>query len=260
MISQHYFTFPFYLPRIIMQIRNWPLYLWNYLFRRKRVAEYKLRNGVRLFDGRGTLAGTMAVIYIRREYGPMKDFRTILDIGANMGGFSLYAAMKCPNSQVYCFEPEDRNFGILTQNITINSLEKRVLAFQCAVASNSGYRTMGIGSSPLNSLVMMDEYGVNRSVRCITLQDIFKQQGLDRVDFIKMNCEGAEYEILMGCTRSDYERMPCISLEYHNLDTGQNGKWLANYLKNQGYQIERFTSYRGESGFIWARLKSARTL
>lgn len=256
MISQHYFTFPFHLPRVILQIRNWPLYLFNYLLRRNRPAEYMLRNGFRLIDDRGTLAGTIAVIYVRREYGRMQDYRTIVDIGANMGGFTVYAAQTCPNSKIYCFEPEERNFGILMRNIAINSLEARVHASQCAVASSTGYRAMAIGSSPTNSLVMNGACEKRQAVRCTTLREIFEQQKLETVDLLKMNCEGAEYEILEGCTRSDFERMPRIRLEYHNLNTvNQNGKCLAKYLKGKGYQIEHFTSPRDDSGFIWAALK-----
>ena len=256
MISQNCFTFPFQLPQVISQIRNWPLYLLNYLLRRNRLAEYKLRNGFRLIDGRGTLAGTIAVIFIRREYGRMQDYRTIVDIGANMGGFAVYAALSCPNAKIYCFEPEERNFGVLMQNIAINSLQERVRAFQCAVASSNENRAMAIGPSPMNSLVTKDACERRQMVRCTTLREIFKQQELETVDFLKMNCEGAEYEILEGCTRSDFERMPRIRLEYHNLDTAnQNGEWLAKYLMSQGYQIEHFTSPRDDSGFIWAALK-----
>ena len=246
MVSQHYFTFPFHLPRVISQIHNWPLYLFNYLLRRNRPAEYRLRNGFRLIDDRGTLAGTIAVIFVRREYGRMQDYRTIVDIGANMGGFAVYAAQTCPNSKIYCFEPEERNFVILMQNIAINSLEARVHASQCAVASSTGYRAMGIGSSPTNSLVMKDTCEKRQTVRCTTLREIFEQQKLETVDLLKMNCEGAEYEILEGCTRADFERMPRIRLEYHNLGSmNQNGKYLAKYLKGQGYQIEHFTSPTG---------------
>jgi FkbM family methyltransferase len=186
----------------------------------------------------------------------MQDYRTIVDIGANMGSFAVYAALVCPNSKIYCFEPEERNFGVLMQNIAINSLEERVHAFQCAVASSSGYRTMAIGPSPLNSLVKKDVWESRQTVRCTTLREIFRQQELETIDLLKMNCEGAEYEILAGCTHTDFERMPRIRLEYHNLDTAkQNGNWLAKYLKGQGYQIEHFTRYRDESGFIWAELK-----
>ncbi len=256
MISQHYFTFPFQLPRVISQIRNWPLYLLNYLLRRKRPAVYQLRNGFQLIDGRGTLAGTIAVIFVRREYGPMQDYRTIVDIGANMGSFTVYAALTCPNAKIYCFEPEGRNFGVLMKNITVNSLDARVHAFQFAVAASSDSRAMAIGLSPLNSLVTKDACDKSQTVRCTTIQEIFKRQKLLTIDLVKMNCEGAEYEILESCTHADFKRMPRIRLEYHNLDADkQNGKWLATYLKVQGYQIEHYTSYRGESGFIWATLK-----
>ncbi len=256
MITQNYFTFPFQLPRVISQIHNWPLYLSNYLLRRKRPAEYKLKNGFRLIDGTGTLAGTIAVIFIRREYGSMKDYRTIIDIGANMGSFAVYAALACPNAKIYCFEPEERNFRVLMQNIGINSLQKRVRAFQCAVASSSGDRPMAIGLSPLNSLVTLGTCRARQMVRCTTLRDIFKQNKLETVDFLKVNCEGAEYEIFEGCNRDDFERMPRIRLEYHNLGNAKkNGEWLAKYLAGQGYEIEHFTRYRGESGFIWALRK-----
>jgi len=256
MISQNYFTFPYYFPSIIRQISNWPLYLFNYLMRRNRPAEYRLRTGFRLIDGRGTLAGTMAVVFIRREYGRMKDYRTIIDIGANMGAFAVYAGMNCPNATIYCFEPEERNFKILQKNIAINALEKRIHLFQCAVASSSGNRDMAVGESPLNSLVTTTDRKTIQSVRCTTLREFLKEQKLETLDLLKMNCEGAEYEILENCTRSDFEKMPRIRLEYHNIDgMKRNGKWLANYLKDEGYQIEHFTRYRNESGFIWAVLK-----
>ncbi len=115
---------------------------------------------------------------------------------------------------------------------------------------------MAIGPSPLNSLVAKDECVRLQTVCCTTLREILKQQELETIDLLKMNCEGAEYEILAGCTHADFERMPRIRLEYHNLgSTTHNGKWLAKYLKSQGYQIEHFSRYRGESGFIWAMLK-----
>jgi FkbM family methyltransferase len=253
MISQHYFTFPFQLPRVIGQISNWPLYLSNYLLRRKRPAEYRLRNGYRLIDGRGTLAGTIAVVFVRREYGPMEDFKTILDIGANMGSFMVYAALKCPNAKIYCFEPEEQNFGFLSRNIAVNSLGTRVQAFRCAVAATNGDRELGIGDSPLNSLVAGVADKGRQLVNCTTLKDIFKEQGLESVDLLKMNCEGAEYEIFEGCAGEDFQRIPRIRLEYHNLDgIKRNGDWLAKFLEGQGYRIENFTRYRGESGFIWA--------
>lgn len=253
MISQHYFTFAFYLPRTCSQMSDWPSYLWNYLSRRRRPAEYKLRNGWRLIDGTGTLAGTIAVVFVRREYGRLSNLRTIVDIGANMGSFTVYAAMTNPDAQIYSFEPEKRNFDFLKQNIAINSLEKRVHAFPCAVSSSQGQRKMAIRSSPLNSLVVENGENALQSVDCVSLQSVLSDQGLDTIDLLKMNCEGAEYEILENCSAADFARLRNIRLEYHTLDSGRrNGESLAKFLEKQGYRIERFTRYRGVSGFIWA--------
>ena len=150
MISRNYFTFPFYLPRIYRLWHNWPEYLANYLLRRRAPAEYWMRNGTRLRDGTGDLTGTLAVVFVRREYGQLERFRTIVDIGANIGSFAVYAAPCCPDARIYCFEPEQMNFRFLQRNIGVNGLAGRVTAFQCAVASSGGQRTSRL-ASPLNS-------------------------------------------------------------------------------------------------------------
>lgn len=252
-ISQHYLTFPFYFPRIIHQIDNWPSYVANYMLRRERPTEYRFRMGCRLIDGTGTVAGTIAVVFVRREYGLLKNCRVIVDIGSNMGAFAIYAALSCPHARIYCFEPEERNFSFLRTNISINSLEGRVMVHQLAVASTSGERAMAVTTSPLNSLVIEEAGGCRAIVRCVTLPDVLAGVESDRVDVLKMNCEGAEYEILESAREADFERIPDIRLEYHNLNPpGRNGRSLAKLLQGRGYRIRRFTDYKNVSGFIWA--------
>ncbi len=253
MISQHYLTFPFYIPLVCTLFKNWPLFLFNYLFRRTQPAEYRFRNGKRLIDGTGTLAGTIAVVFIRREYGEIDKFQTILDIGANMGSFMLYAAMSNLVSKIYCYEPVPQNFTLLTQNIEINSLMSRVFAFQYAVADNSAPMDILLSASPLHSF-----YGVNKGseiekVDCITMRGIIEHHGLEKIDLLKMNCEGAEYEIFENCSPDEFERIFNIRLEYHNLGASErNGDSLVRLLTKQGYSIQRFTRYKNVSGFIWA--------
>jgi FkbM family methyltransferase len=253
MITQNYFTFPFYIPRICLLWNNWPEYLFNYVLRRQKPAEYRMRSGFRLIDGRGSLAGTLAVVFVRREYGSLERFRTIVDIGANMGSFAVYAAQSCPEARIYCYEPERQNFELLKQNIDINQLGKRVSAFQCAVASHSGPRELAVGKSPLNSFHIVSGDASRQMVRCTTLRDIFADQQLETIDLLKMNCEGAEYEILEGCSEADFGRIANIRLEYHILDAqSRNGESLSRRLESRGYRIERFTRRLKESGFIWA--------
>ena len=253
MISRNYFTFPFYLPRICRLWSNWPEYLVNYLLRRSTPAEYRMRNGTKLIDGSGDSAGTLAVVFVRREYGCLERFRTIVDIGANMGSFAVYAAQSCPDARIYCYEPEELNFGLLRRNIGVNGLEGRVATFQCAVASRSGRRDLVVGESLLNSFHIASAGSSIQTVDCTTLRDIFVRQELDIIDLLKINCEGAEYEILEGCSSADFDRIANIRLEYHNLDAPRrDGDSLSRFLQDRGYSIERFTRYSSTSGFIWA--------
>jgi FkbM family methyltransferase len=257
LISQNYFTFPFYLPRVYRQWKNWPQLLRNYLLRRNIAAEYLTRDGIRLVDGQGTLAGTIAVVFIRREYGTVHDFRTIVDIGANVGSFAVYAAQSNPSARVYCYEPERENFGSLTRNIGINDFEDRISAFRCAVGSECGDRELAVTESLSNSFHMAPAGANTQTVPCTTLRRILDHHEFDTLDLLKLNCEGAEYEILEECPRSDLDRISNIRLEYHNLDTAhKNGRSLCRYLRDRGYRIDRFTRYLNTSGFIWA----ARTL
>jgi len=255
LISQHYLTFPFYIPRVCALFKNWPLFLSNYLFRRIQPAEYRFRNGNRLIDGTGTLAGTIAVVFVRREYGNIDKFQTILDIGANMGSFMLYAAWSNSGAKIYCYEPVPQNFALLTKNIEINSLMNRVIACQYAVADKCGPMDILLSASPLHSFYKVSSSSGNEheKVDCTTLREIIKHHKLEKIDLLKMNCEGAEYEILANCSPDEFERIFNIRLEYHNLDASEkNGDALLRFLTKQGYLIQRFTRYKNVSGFIWA--------
>lgn len=254
LISPHYFTFPFYVPRICRNVANWPSYLWNYFLRRTRPSEYRLRRGIRLRDETGSLTGTMAVVFIRREYGsPRSNLRTVVDIGAHMGCFALFAADTNPDAKIYCYEPERRNYEQLQRNIALNGLGSRVLAFNSAVAATVEERELAVGDSLLNSFHIVPDRSSRQKVACTTMRDILDRQGIEKVDLLKMNCEGAEYEILEACTRKEFERIARIRLEYHNLNQpGKDGESLARMLERHGYRIERFSIYRNGSGFIWA--------
>ena len=253
MLSKNFFTLPFYIPRICSLWSNWHEYLFNYVWRGCRPTEYRMRSGARLMDDMGALPGTMAVVFVRREYGPLERFRTIVDIGAHMGAFAVHAAQSCPDARVYCYEPEQRNFGLLQQNIGINGLEDRVSAFRLAVGSTIGHRNLSVGESLSNSFHIIPDGASSQTVRCTTLREIFEGHQLDTIDLLKINCEGAEYEILESCSRADFDRIANIRLEYHNLKAPKkNGESLSRFLELRGYRIERFTRYLNKSGFIWA--------
>jgi len=253
MITQNYFTLPFYVPRICRLWTNWPEYLLNYGLRRQRPTQYQLRSGLRLIDATGTLPGTLAEVFVRRRYGTVDRFRTIVDVGANVGSFAVYAAQSSPRARILCYEPEEENFQRLKKHLSINGLEGRVNAFQSAVGSSIGPRKLALSVSQCNAFDDRRKGASHQVVACTTLQGIRREHALDSLDLLKMNCEGAEYEILGACSRADYDGILNIRLEYHNLDgVSRNGESVRRHLEARGYRIERFTRRLADSGFIWA--------
>ena len=253
-LPPHLLKFPLYVPRVIRLLKNWPIFLFNYTLRRKVPATYIFRNGIRLLDCAGTLAGTIAVVYLRREYGIFPGAKTILDIGANMGAFATYAASSCPDAMVYCYEPETTNAACLEHNISENALSSRVVVHKQAVAGQSGIRQLIIDESTRHSLTIKPTGETTSTpVGCVTLADILDSHNLSTVDLLKMNCEGAEYEILDASREAVIQRIRDLRIEYHNLPSpDMNGDSLATIIRRRGFVVRRFTRYLDQSGFIWA--------
>lgn len=212
-----------------------------------------MRSGIRLRDEMGELPGTMAVVFVRREYGSLKKFKTIVDIGAHIGTFAVYAAQSCPEAKIFCYEPEALNYQLLNFNIRQNKLKGHITAYNCAVASTGGQRQLAVGDSLSNSFHLVPRGARHQPVQCITLGDILEYHELESIDLLKMNCEGAEYEILESCSDEILRQIRNIRLEYHNLDSPErSGESLKRFLISKGYRIERFSRYLNTSGFIWA--------
>lgn len=84
-------------------------------------------------------------VWYRHYYDPpelqIAESDIVLDIGANKGFFSIYAAMHASKGRVYAFEPAPQIFAMLRENIRLNNLEN-IVAEQCAVAETNGVRKL----------------------------------------------------------------------------------------------------------------------
>jgi hypothetical protein len=91
-------------------------------------------------------------------------------------------------------------------------------------------------------------------VPCTTLEAIMEANRLERVDLLKIDCEGAEYEILFAAAPRVLQRITDIRLEYHTLGAQQDDvEKLKRFLRSQNYAItlEKASSRMG--GNLWAR-------
>lgn len=124
---------------------------------------------------------------------------TFLDIGANVGGYSLYLAAKAgPSGRIIAIEPQPEVFGQLSYNIRLNPFGN-VKAIEAAVADRNGELTLFL--DPKNKgeasvkIVSADE-ARQVKVPARTLLDVATTEGLDHIDAIKLDVEGAE-DIIM---------------------------------------------------------------
>lgn len=182
------------------------------------------------------------------EFGVYIDSDDIvLDIGANMGIFSAYAASK--GAKVYAFEPVPDALQILRQTIDINlRFKERINIVEEACMDSS--KTMQINvddeSVGANSLILGTDNQAKRiEVDCVSLDDWVRDNGVEKIDFIKADIEGAERYMLKGAKEILKEFKPKLAIcTYHcpddravisNIILEANSQYEIYYGKNKLY-------------------------
>jgi FkbM family methyltransferase len=196
-------------------------------------------------------------IFLREDYGVIPDNSIVLDLGAHIGVFTIYATTTARNVVVYAYEPYPDSGTALRRNVRLNRREETVHCFDAAVTSETGTRSLygGGGQFFFPSLVgaTKGENVEQMVVPCTTLMEIMESNHLDHIDLLKMDCEGAEYEILYSTPLPYLERIAAIRMEYHNLDSHQrNVEGLKRFFTGSGFTVTHVKPNSGTNGTLWA--------
>lgn len=159
---------------------------------------------------------TLMVIFCKREYGFVNPGTLVVDIGANIGMFSLYAA-RSGAEKLIAFEPNPSSHKILVKNLSQPSIKTDVSLFQLAVSGVAGETVfMPADSSPYNRTINAPtDSSASVAVETTSLDKIVEQCEGRRIDFLKMDCEGAEWEILTQCSEDALSQVDRIRMEFH---------------------------------------------
>lgn len=154
----------------------------------------------------------------------------VFDIGAHIGSFSIYAASK--GAIVYAFEPENRNYELLLRNIRINKLEKDIIPFKLGIYKFSGKIPLFISKlgSGGHSIITKNPFKNRSEIEVVTISDVCKKLSIDKIDLLKIDVEGAEYDIFSNMSSGTFKIIDKIVGEYHLFPEKPNLNFL--YIKN----------------------------
>ena len=171
------------------------------------------------------------------------DGLTIVDIGANIGLFTLY--VRDVAEKIVSVEPTPVTFKLL-EKLTAN--ETNVARTATALSDHDGTVDFYISDNPtINSAV--NEVGTKVTVQARKIKTILDEQGLDYVDFIKCDIEGGEVAAITDATISEVaDRVGFWALEVHQTDGHTGRAWpgnleenrqnLAEVFKRNGYEVQ----------------------
>jgi FkbM family methyltransferase len=194
--------------------------------------------------------------YQRNEYRLPEAFKPddiIVDIGTHVGSF-CYAALRRGSHRVYGFEANPANFECALQNLQAFGDRVR-LRNQGVWRNDRKVETLLFTANPANDAtghVLLDSGGV--PIPAVAFDDVIREvtdQGRQRVKWLKIDCEGSEFPILL--TSRTLHLIDHISGEYHNYGFNEPGPHIipesARVGKHQRYTIHELAHHLQKAGF-----------
>jgi FkbM family methyltransferase len=181
----------------------------------------------------------------------LEENSVVIDVGAHIGSFSICSALK--GARILALEPVPDNYELLVKNIRLNNLQGQVKLFNLAMWSSSGEQTLRIAddSTGGSGFYYNKDTAPAISTRCVRLEEFMDAEGIASCDLLKLDCEGAEFEILSAMGRETWNRVKTIILEYH-LFAGYSLSQLQELLVDHGYLIATRPAGKGKLGCILA--------
>lgn len=199
----------------------------------------RLRNGMTWRCRLNEFEGFLSAFVVRDYDIPEIDWsavRSIVDVGANVGAATLWFALRAPRASIVAIEPAADVFATLEDNVARNHLGARVRPFRLAVGGQPGMVSIDPGRYSLAARTVADDGDGHRRVPMVSLAGLLERTGLESVDVLKLDCEGAEYEILLNSGGDVLDRVGVIVGEFHPAPGGDPAG-LARHLSANGFAV-----------------------
>jgi len=231
------------IPTLLIGVRNWPRLAIAWARRRQpKLFVVELRSGLR-FQARTPMdVWIIKESCLDRQYErasvALEGGWTVIDIGAGLGDFTIQAAKDHPRSRVFAYEPFPESFALLQHNLRLNGVEN-VTAFPFAIGADDGEMELRVVSAEAVQHTTVSHATQRESVRVpsLTLDRALADLRLERCDYLKVDCEGAEYDIFFNASDATLGKIGHICLEYHDGVTPHAHDELSRFFEGKGFRV-----------------------
>ena len=189
------------------------------------------------------------------EYRP-KDNDVIINIGAHIGVFALIAASAVPRGKVYAVEASKDTFNLLRINAAINKADN-ISIHQVAVADKNGTCTLYHDTGHWGHSITKQLSTQTEIVDSVTLEDFLTENKIKKCNFLYLNCEGAEFPILLSASLHTLKTFDMILTDCHtHLWLKNTVDDLLSHLRASGFDA-RLLENEGSYNRIFANRASS---
>ena len=201
-------------------------------------------------------------IYHLKNYDPdpigieMGD--TVVDIGGWIGGFMVYAANKVgPKGKVFVSEPLPHMLEFCKLNAQANGIDNAIISSE-GIAGEDGERVIHFLSRDPEMGYLPETDGHTHfdgkaRISVLSLDSFVKHYGIQKIDFLKLNCEGAEGEIFPAISENLWKKIRKIALQIHEDLSPISGDELKSLIVKHGFQIRDESNARTRWAYCWRK-------
>jgi len=214
------------------------------------------------FDPNKAAIPVLEDVFVHRAYAdyfPFYERVTIMDIGAHYGYFAIFAARNSDAlSSIYAVEPSNSNYKNLQLNLkscAINNVQTSPIAIGEKVGDFELYEGDSVNHSLLKNYALTLNQQRASIVKVLDLGTFMQINDITTIDFLKMDCEGAEYGIILNAPRDVMDKIKVISMEFHDIqDSSKTANRLREKLVADGFKIVKYEYQRTTMNLNYGKL------
>jgi FkbM family methyltransferase len=230
------------IPTLIRGIQNWSEVI-SIAFHKSKENTHQIH----LRDGSVFKVQTLMDVWVLKEtcldrqyetFGTdIQDGWTVMDIGGGWGDFAVSIGRNHPQCRVIAYEPYPPSIELFEENRILNQTTNVELV-KAAIGKDSGKLRLSTQNKEAVQLSTTDpKTGTWLEVESLSLADAMENHLIEHCDFLKMDCEGGEYDILFSAPDDVLARVDRICMESHDGMTNYNHTDLLHFLEGHGYRF-----------------------